>query len=162
MPARPSSIFVRTTLQTHTDAPEGADGLTDEGHEAQGANRGNVDESTQELSVSVGSESSEQDSVVLGYRFRALMRPDSDGAAVREVEVHGEGAHSDAESHGGSLSRRKRCRSPVSLHENDELKVEGDLFVDRKTEEYIEQQKLIGNIDPGISVLDEGLFSCSK
>ena len=86
MPARPSSIFVRTT---HTDAPEGADGLTDEGHEAQGANRGNVDESTQEISVSVGSESSEQDSVVLGYRFRALMRPDSDGAAVSEVEVHG-------------------------------------------------------------------------
>ena len=158
MPARPSSIFVRTT----PDAPEGSDGLTDEGHEAQGANRGNVDELTQEVSVSVGSESSEQDSVVLGYRFRALMRPDSDGAAVREVEVHGEGAHSDAESHGGSLSRRKRCRSPVSLHENDELKVEGDLFVDRKTEEYIEQQKLMGNIDPGISVLDEGLFSCSK
>ena len=107
MPARPSSIFVRTTLQTHTDAPEGADGLTDEGHEAQGANRGNVDESTQEISVSVGSESSEQDSVVLGYRFRALMRPDSDGAAVREVEVHGEGAHSDAESHGDRFQEGK-------------------------------------------------------
>ena len=42
------------------------------------------------------------------------------------------------------------------------MTVEGDRFVDRKTEEYIEQQKLIGNIDPGISVLDEGLFSCSK